>query len=59
MKNKKLMILLIVLLLAIGFQAVSTNLFINGTTSIGTNKYDYEVGYGIRPIIIISKSLLK
>ena len=47
MKTKKIMILLIVLLLAIGFQAVSTNLFINGTTSIGTNKYDYEVGYGI------------
>ena len=42
---KKKTILLVVLLLAVGFAAVTTTLFINGTTNIGTNKDDFEVYY--------------
>ena len=42
---KKKGILLVVLLLAVGFAAVTTTLFINGTTNIGTNKEDFEVYY--------------
>ena len=42
---KKKGILLVVLLLAVGFAAVTTTLFINGTTNIGTNKSDFEVYY--------------
>ena len=42
---KKKTILLVVLLLAVGFAAVTTTLFINGTTNIGTNKSDFEVYY--------------
>ena len=39
------MIFLVVLLLAVGFAAITTTLFINGTTNIGTNKEDFEVYY--------------
>ena len=42
---KKKTILLVVLLLAVGFAAVTTTLFINCTTNIGTNKDDFEVYY--------------
>ena len=42
---KKKTILLVVLLLAVGFAAITTTLFINGTTNIGTNKEDFEVYY--------------
>ena len=42
---KKKGILLVVLLLAVGFAAVTTTLFINGTTNIGTNKDDFDVYY--------------
>ena len=42
---KKKTILLVVLLLAVGFAAVTTTLFINGTTNIGTNKDDFDVYY--------------
>ena len=42
---KKKTILLVVLLLAVGFAAVTTTLFINGTTNIGTNKSDFDVYY--------------
>ena len=42
---KKKGILLVVLLLAVGFAAVTTTLFINGTTNIGTNKSDFDVYY--------------
>ena len=45
MKNNKYLILVIILLLAVGFAAVTTTLFINGTTNIGTNKEDFEVYY--------------
>ena len=45
MKNNKYLILVIILLLAVGFAAVTTTLFINGTTNIGTNKSDFEVYY--------------
>ena len=46
MKDKrKLMILAIVLLLAIGFAAVSTTLLLNGSLGIGTNKADFDVRF--------------
>ena len=43
--KKKLMILAIVLLLAIGFAAVSTTLILNGSLGIGTNKADFDVRF--------------
>ena len=42
MKNRK-SILLVVLLLAVGFAAVSTTLIINGTANFGTNNDDFDV----------------
>ena len=44
MKRRKY-ILLIVLLLAIGFAAVSTTLYINGNTNINPNQEDFNVYY--------------
>ena len=44
MKNKKSMIL-VVLLMAVGFAAVSTTLYINGTTKINANQDDFNVYY--------------
>ena len=49
MKKKK-SILFTILLMAVGFAAVATNLFINGSTVIGTNSNEFE--------IIFSKALL-
>ena len=43
--KKKIMILAIVLLLAIGFAAVSTTLILNGSLGIGTNKADFDVRF--------------
>ena len=44
MKNRKL-IIIIVLLLAVGFAAVSTTLYINGNTNINPNQDDFDVYY--------------
>ena len=44
MKNRK-SILLVVLLLAVGFAAVSTTLYINGSTNINPNQNDFNVYY--------------
>ena len=44
MKNRK-SILLVVLLLAVGFAAVSTTLYINGSTNINPNQDDFNVYY--------------
>ena len=44
MKNRK-SILLVVLLLAVGFAAVSTTLYINGSTNINPNQDDFDVYY--------------
>ena len=44
MKKKKTL-LLVVLLMAVGFAAVSTTLFINGTTKINANQDDFNVYY--------------
>ena len=49
MKKKK-SILLAILLMAVGFATVATNLFINGSTVIGTNTNEFE--------IIFTKALL-
>ena len=49
MKKKK-SILLAILLMAVGFAAVTTNLIINGSTVIGTNANEFE--------IIFTKALL-
>ena len=43
--KKKVMILVIVLLLAVGFAAVSTTLILNGTLGVGTNKADFDVRF--------------
>ena len=40
MKGKKLSLLLIMLLLAVGFAAVATNLILNGNTKIGMSDFD-------------------
>ena len=40
MKGKKLSLLLIMLLLAVGFAAVTTNLILNGNTKIGMGDFD-------------------
>ena len=42
MKKKKVGILLVVLLLAVGFAAVTTTLYINGTATIKANQDDFE-----------------
>ena len=44
MKNRK-SILLVVLLLAVGFAAISTTLYINGSTKINPNQEDFNVYY--------------
>ena len=44
MKKKKTL-LLVVLLMAVGFAAVSTTLYINGTTKINANQDDFNVYY--------------
>ena len=44
MKNRK-SILLVVLLLAVGFAAVSTTLYINSSTNINPNQDDFNVYY--------------
>ena len=44
MKRKKT-IILVVLLMAVGFAAVSTTLFINGQTKINANQDDFNVYY--------------
>ena len=44
MKNKK-SILLVIILMAVGFAAVSTTLFINGQTKINPNQEDFNVYY--------------
>ena len=44
MKNKK-SILLIIILMAVGFAAVSTTLYINGSTNINPNQDDFNVYY--------------
>ena len=44
MKNRK-SILLVVLLLVVGFAAVSTTLYINGSTNINPNQDDFNVYY--------------
>ena len=44
MKNRK-SILLVVLLIAVGFAAVSTTLYINGSTNINPNQNDFNVYY--------------
>ena len=49
MKKKK-SILLAILLMAVGFATVATNIFINGSTVIGTNTNEFE--------IIFTKALL-
>ena len=43
--GKKKLILLVVLILGIGFAAVTTTLFINGSVNYGTNLDDFEVYY--------------
>ena len=45
MKKNKNLILLVVLLLAVDFAAVTTTLFINGTIGYQINKSDFEVYY--------------
>ena len=42
-RNLKLSMLVLVLLLAVGFAAVSTTLIINGTAKFGTNEEDFDV----------------
>ncbi len=43
MKNKKKIIGLVILVMAIGFAAISTTLIINGSTKIGENIDDFDV----------------
>lgn len=43
MKNKKKLIGIIILVMAIGFAAISTTLIINGSTKIGENIDDFDV----------------
>lgn len=43
MKKFKKLYIVILLIMVIGFAAVSTSLFINGTSFIGTNKEDFDV----------------
>ena len=58
MKNRK-SILLVVLLMAVGFAAVSTILFINGSTKINANQKDFNVYYsdvlvnGVRDLSVV------
>ena len=42
---KKKPIILVILLLAVGFAAVSTTLYINGSTKINPNQDDFNVYY--------------
>ena len=44
-KNLKMSMLVLVLLLAVGFAAVSTTLVINGTANFGTNEEEFDVYY--------------
>lgn len=44
MKNKRRILLLVILVMAIGFAAVSTTLYINGTVGISSNLEDFEEG---------------
>ena len=44
-KKLKLSMLVLVLLLAVGFAAVSTTLVINGTANFGTNEEEFDVYY--------------
>jgi len=43
MKKKRLFIVLSILLMAVGFAAVSTTLYLNGDANIGTNQEDFDV----------------
>ena len=43
MKNKKKIIGLVILVMAVGFAAISTTLIINGSTKIGENIDDFDV----------------
>lgn len=45
MKRKKSLIFAIITIMAVGFAAVSTTLYINGTVGVGTNQDEYEVYY--------------
>ncbi len=43
MKNKKGLIIVLILLMSIGFAAVTTTLIINGKTTIAENESDYQI----------------
>ena len=43
MKNKKGLILVLIILMSVGFAAVTTTLIINGTTIVAENEEDYQV----------------
>ena len=43
MKNKKGLIFVLIILMSVGFAAVTTTLIINGRTTIAENKEDYQV----------------
>ena len=44
MGNKKKIILVMILVMAVGFAAVSTTLYINGVVGISTDLKDFEEG---------------
>ena len=46
-RNLKMSMLVLVLLLAVGFAAVSTTLVINGTANFGTNEEEFDVYWQI------------
>ncbi len=41
--KKRISIVVAILLLAVGFAALSTTLIINGSTKVGENTYDFNV----------------
>ena len=43
MKNKKGLIFVLIILMSVGFAAVTTTLIINGTTIVAENEEDYQV----------------
>ena len=54
--NVKKLMLVIILLLAVGFAAVSTTLIINGTANFGTNEDDFDVYFSYAELDGVDKS---
>ena len=55
MKNKKGLIFVLIILMSVGFAAVTTTLIINGTTIVAENEEDYKVVLPKEDIQIINE----